>query len=139
MKPTLAVALGISIFSTGCSHFGYYKHEKPEWAPPEEGAKVQFLNSLEGGVQLSGPMMVALNAAMKDFRPPSISPQNEDSPEGKCLARWDFFQTTIFRANDNLFFVLFIPDLSQCGPGFVVLDAGAEYAIDGTGRILAKQ
>jgi hypothetical protein len=84
-------------------------------------------------------MMAALRVAMDDYRPPSISPENQESPEGKCLARWEFIRTTVFQANDDLFFVLFAPDLSQCGPGFIVFDAGAEYAIDGKGRILAKQ
>ena len=42
-------------------------------------------------------------------------------------------------ARENLFYVLFTPDLRQCGPGFVVLDAGALYAIDGQGRILARE
>jgi hypothetical protein len=139
MRSVLVALLCCSTLSTGCSYFGYYKYKKPIWALPEEGAKVQFLNSLEGGMRLTGPMMAALKVAMDDYRPPSITPENQDSPEGKCLARWDFIQTTVFQANEDLFFVLFAPDLSQCAPGFIVFDAGAEYAIDGKGRILAKQ
>ncbi|WP_224373095.1 hypothetical protein [Hyalangium versicolor] len=139
MRPGLPALFCWAALVTGCSHFGYYKYEKPEWTPPEEGAKVQFLNSLEGGARLSGPMMVALKAAMDDYRPPGMTPESQKSPEGQCLARWEYINTTVFQASDDVFYVLFAPDLSQCGPGFIVFDAGAEYAIDGKGRILAKQ
>jgi hypothetical protein len=124
---------------TGCSLFGYYKQEKPAWAPPEEGAKIQFPNSLEGGTRLTGPMMAALKVAMDDYIPPNIRPEDQKYPWDKCLAQWKYIHTSVFQASDDLFFVLFIPDLSNCGPGFIVLDAGAEYAVDGKGRILAKQ
>jgi hypothetical protein len=40
--------------------------------------------------------------------------------------------------SDELFFVSFFADLSQCAPGAIVLDAGADYAVDGRGRILAR-
>jgi hypothetical protein len=60
-------------------------------------------------------------------------------PDEKCLADWKFIHATVAQANDNLFYVLFTPDLRQCGQGFVVLDAGALYAIDGQGRILAVE
>ncbi|SET79631.1 hypothetical protein SAMN05443639_104365 [Stigmatella erecta] len=83
--------------------------------------------------------MAALKVAMDDYRHPGITPENQKTPEGKCLAQWKFIRTTVFQAREDLFFVLFAPDLSQCGPGFVVFGAGAEYAIDGQGRILAKQ
>lgn len=124
---------------TGCSFFGYYKHEKPTWAQPEEGAKIQFLNSLEGGTRLTGPMMAALKVAMDDYLPPSVRAEDQKYPAGKCLAQWKYINVTVFQASDDLFFVLFIPDLSNCGPGFIELDAGVEYAVDGKGRILAKQ
>src|SRR5688500_11030784 len=139
MRPVLSVIVCSSVLLTSCSYFGYYKHQKSEWAPPEEGANVQFLNSLEGGVRLTGPMMAALNVAMNDYRPAGVTPESEKTPEGQCLARWEYVNTTVFQASDDLFYVLFAPDLSQCGPGFIVFDAGAEYAIDGRGRILAKQ
>jgi hypothetical protein len=139
MRPVLSILLCSSVLLTGCSYFGYYKHKKPEWAPPEEGANVKFLNSLEGGVRLTGPMMAALKAAMSDYRPPGVTPESQKTPEGQCLARWEYINTTVFQASDELFYVLFAPDLSQCGPGFVVFDAGAEYAVDGKGRILTKQ
>lgn len=57
----------------------------------------------------------------------------------QCLARWETHQTAVTNANDNLFFVLLSPDLSRCAPGFIVPDAGAEYAIDGQGRILGRR
>ncbi len=139
MKPSLWILLGCSSAMLGCSYFGYYKYERPQRAPPEGSAKVQFPNALEGGAQLTGPMMLALKVAMADFRPPWIKPEKQQYPEDKCLADWRYIHTTVVQAEENLFYVLFTPDLRQCGPGFVVLDAGALYAIDGQGRILARQ
>ncbi|MFL5343820.1 MAG: hypothetical protein ACJ8AT_03465 [Hyalangium sp.] len=139
MKPCLWIILGCSVAMLGCSHFGYYKYEKPQRAPPEVSAQVRFPNALEGGAQLTGPMMLALKVAMSDFRPPWIKPEKQQDPEDKCLADWRYIDTTVVQAEENLFYVLFTPDLRQCGPGFVVLDAGALYAIDAQGRILAKE
>lgn len=129
---------------TGCAflgYYGYYKHEKPVWAPPEEAAQVAFPNSLDGGVSLSGPMLAALNVAMKDFRPPGARVMTTDHDErlSQCLSRWDTFDTSVLKADDNLFFVRFFPDLSRCGINDIILDAGAVYAIDGQGRILDVQ
>jgi hypothetical protein len=82
-------------------------------------------------------MMAALKVAMDDYRPPWIRPENQEYPEDKCLADWKYIHMTVVQANENLFYVRFTPDLRQCGPGFVVHDAGADYAVDGQGRILA--
>ncbi len=124
---------------TGCSYLGYYKHEKPEWAPPQEAAKVAFPSALEGGLRLTGPMMVALKVAMADYRPPWVRPERQEQPEDRCLADWSYIQTSVVQAGEDLFYVLFTPDLRECGPGFIVPEAGALYAIDGKGRILARE
>jgi hypothetical protein len=124
---------------TGCSYLGYYKHEAAERAPPEEAAKVEFPEALEGGVRLTGPMMAALKVAMADYRPPWVRPEDQKQPEDKCLADWSYIQTSVVQAGEDLFYVLFTPDLRACGPGFIVPDAGALYAIDGKGRILARE
>jgi hypothetical protein len=138
-KHAFLALLGCTGLTLGCSHFGYYKQKKPVWAPHEESAQIQFPPSLEGGTRLTGSMMAALKVAMDDYRPPGLIPEKQKTPEGQCLAQWKYINTTVLQAREDLFFVLFAPDLSQCGPGFVVFDAGAEYAIDGQGRILAKQ
>lgn len=128
--------------STGCALFerlGYYKYQRPEQAPPEEAAKIEFPRTYEGGVQLDGAMMKALSVAMNDYLPPHVRPEAQPGPEFQCLARWDTYRTVVKQANDDLFFVLISPDLSKCAPGFSVPDAGAEYAIDGHGRILSRR
>jgi hypothetical protein len=124
-------------FLSGCSYFGYYKYRKAEWAPPQEAAAVKFPDSMEKGVRLTGPMMAALKVAMDDYRPPGINSKALTPPDG-CLASWEYINTTVLQVDDNLFFVEFSPDLRNCGPGFIMLDAGATYAIDGRGRILAR-
>lgn len=123
---------------SGCGYFGYYHYEKAERASLEEAATVHFPDSMEKGLQLTGPMMAALKVAMEDYRPPSIKPEKLQPPDS-CLARWENIQTTVLQASDNLFFIAFAPDLRQCGPGYIVLDAGASYAIDGQGRILSRE
>jgi hypothetical protein len=126
----------------GCvllERLGYHKYQKAELAPPEEAASIKFPNSYEGGVRLDGARMKALSVAMNDYLPAHIRPEDQEGPEFQCLARWDTYRTVVMQANDNLFFVLLSPDLSKCAPGFIVPDAGAEYAIDGQGRILSKR
>jgi hypothetical protein len=123
----------------GCSYLGLYRYKQAERPPPGAMAAVEFPAALEGGGQLTGPMMAALKVAMDDYRPPWLRPENQKYPEDKCLADWKYIHTTVVQANENLFYVRFTPDLRQCGPGFVVHDAGADYAIDAQGRILAIQ
>jgi hypothetical protein len=142
MKLLFPSILLCSCALTGCvllERFGYDKYQKAEMAPPEEAASIKFPNSYDGGVRLNGPMMKALAVAMNDYLPPHIKPENQEGPEYQCLARWDTYRTVVVQANENLFFVLLSPDLSKCAPGFIVPDAGAEYAIDGQGRILTKR
>lgn len=137
-RTLLALLLCGAWLLPGCSYFGYYKHQKAEWATPQEAASVQFPDSLDKGVRLTGPMMAALKVAMDDYRPPSINLKALTPPDS-CLARWEYIQTTVLQVSDELFFVSFTPDLRNCGPGYIVLDAGATYAIDGKGRILARE
>ncbi|WP_426754953.1 hypothetical protein [Myxococcus sp. Y35] len=120
----------------GCSTLGIYRFDKPERAPA--GEAVEIPSQLEGGVKLTGPMMAALKVAMDDFRPPWMKPEAQDTVEEKCLADWRYIEARVVQANDDLFYVTFSPNLSACGPGLVLLDGGAVYAIDGKGRILAE-
>ncbi|QRK09565.1 hypothetical protein JQX13_05360 [Archangium violaceum] len=127
---------------SGCVLFerlGYHKYQKAEMAPPEEAARIKFPDSYERGVRLEGAMMKALSVAMNDYLPSHIKAENQKGPEYQCLARWDTYRTVVMRAHEDLFFVLLSPDLSKCAPGFIVPDAGAEYAIDGQGRILSRR
>lgn len=137
MKSLLPAALCCASILTGCSFFGYYKHNKAEWVPPGEAQAVEFPSSLEAGVKLTAPMMAALKVAMDEYRPPGINPDTLKLPD-RCLARWEYINTRVLQVNDDLFFVEFTPDLRKCGPGLIVPDAGATYAIDGKGRILAR-
>jgi len=133
----------ISHIGSGCApimgRFGYYKHPPAPRAPPEEAERVHFPNALDSGVRLTGPMMSALKVAMDEYRPPSIRLKSLDTPEDRCLARWENIRTLVHQADENLFFVRFIPDVSDCAPGVIVLDAGADYAIDRQGRVLAVE
>ncbi len=137
MKSSFPIVLCCAVLLTGCGFFGYYKYKKADWAPPQETTAVQFPDSLEKGVQLTGPMMAALKVAMDEYRPPSINPDALELPD-RCLARWEYINTRVLQVSEDLFFVEFSPDLRNCGPGFIFLDAGVTYAIDGKGRILAR-
>lgn len=125
---------------TGCSLFRYGLYKKAEWAPPEVAAKVRFPDSYEKGAHIEGPMVVALEAAMNDFLPPGTAPRKDDDPVARCLALRETFHVSVWQPSDNnIFFIRFTPDLSRCAPGAIIADGGAEYAVDGTGRILARQ
>ncbi|MBM7113538.1 hypothetical protein [Archangium primigenium] len=138
----LLLLLGCVSLVPGCAllgHFGYYKHSKPDHAPPEAAAAITFPDTYEGGTRLDGAMMRALSVAMNDYLPPHVRAEDLEGPEFQCLARWENYRTVVMRASEDLIFVLFSPDLSTCAPGFAVPDAGAEYALDGQGRILARR
>lgn len=123
----------------GCSFLGIYRHPKAQWASPEESAAVQFPLSLEGATRLTGPAMAALKVAMDDYRPPSINYDSLKTPEDKCLARWENIDMRVLQARDDLFFVQFSPDPRRCKLDVIMPDIGAVYAIDGSGRILARE
>ncbi len=141
---TLKIGLPLFVLTqSGCAsvmgQFGYYKHPPAPRAAPDEAERVQFPDSLQEGVQLSGPMMSALKVAMEEYRPPSLQLKTLDTPEDRCLARWEHIRSTVQQANDNLFFVRFTPDIRDCAPGVILLDGGATYAVDRQGRVLAVE
>jgi hypothetical protein len=139
MKSLVPVVLCCSCLLTGCSllsHFGYYKHQKAEWAPPEEAERVTFPNSFEQGARLNGPTLAALRVAMDDFIPHGSKVTADNQRLAECLSRWDTYDTSVLQVSEELYFVSFLPRLSRCGIDAIVLDAGATYAIDGKGRIL---
>jgi hypothetical protein len=144
VRPTFRRHLCLLVLScsgllTGCSYFGYYKYERPVWAPPTQSAQVSFPDSHDGAIQLTGDMLKALEVAMSDFLPPGTNPEKEKDPVIQCLSRRETYRATVQQVSDNLFFVSFFADLSHCAPGAIVLDAGADYAVDGQGRILARR
>lgn len=126
----------------GCSSLGYYRYKGAERAPPEEAARVVFPNSYETATHLDGPSMAALEVARNEFMPPGVKAIAHNEQIAQCLLRWDTYDVSVLKVNDNLFFVTFSPELSRCKlatDGFIVFDAGAAYAIDGRGRVLASQ
>lgn len=140
MRSLLPSILCCSFALTGCSYFGYRKYPKAEWASPELSAKVKFPDSYESGVQLTGPMVTALDVAMNDFLPPGTESHDTKDPVARCLALRQTFRVSVWQPQDNdIVFIRFTPDLSNCAPGALITDGGAEYAIDGAGRILARQ
>jgi hypothetical protein len=140
MKWTFFVVPCCLMTLTGCSLLRYGFYKKSEWAPPEVAAKVRFPDSYEKGFHLEGPSVVALEAALNDFLPPGTAPRKGDDLVARCLSLRETFHVSIWQPNDNnIFFVRFTPDLSRCAPGAIITDGGAEYAVDGAGRILARQ
>lgn len=138
MKALLVIAIcGCSVLS-GCSYFGYYRIKQAERAPLQEAEKVTFPDSYEEGIHLEGPAMAALEIARNDFMPPGAKAQSSDERLARCLARRDTYDVTVLKANDDLYFVSFLPNLARCGigPDVLLMDAGAVYAVDGRGRIL---
>ncbi|MFL5346962.1 MAG: hypothetical protein ACJ8AT_19435 [Hyalangium sp.] len=121
----------------GCSYFGYYKYEKAVRAPPSLAEKVQFPDSYKGGIHTDGRLTRALAVAMNDYLPPGAKLTGDNQHVAQCLSRWDTYDIYIQRASDDLFFIYFFPILARCGlDDSLIMDAGAEYAVDGEGRIL---
>jgi hypothetical protein len=134
MKPFFPMVLFCAGMLTGCA---FYK--RAVWASPEEAEKVRFPNSFESGVHMDGPTTRALEVAMNEFIPPGSKAKADDERIARCLSRRENFDTSVLRVNDDLFFVAFSADLSRCGIDAILPDAGAVYAIDGRGRVLARQ
>lgn len=136
-------ALGLVLLSSGvlsgCSLLGYYKRPKAERAAPEVSAEVRFPESFEGAVELTGPMVAALEVAMNDFLPPGETVRMTDGykPLEQCLSRRDTYDAVVLPYREGWFYVSLTPRIERCGLGNDVLDLGAEYVIDGKGRILA--
>ncbi|WP_434388101.1 hypothetical protein [Melittangium boletus] len=137
MKPRLLTCA--FLFLPACSVVGIYKHAQAEWASPQESASVQFPSSMEGSTTLTGPAMAALKVAMDDYRPPGIDRDSLKTPEDQCLSRWENIDMRVLQAQDDLFFVQFSPDPRKCKLDVVMPDIGAVYAVDGAGRILARE
>lgn len=131
----------LSTLLSGCGYFGYYKRDNAEWAPPAEAATVKFPDSFEGGVQLTGPMVAALEVAMNEFLPPGseVRTNDPDKRVAQCLSRREAYETFILQEHDDLFFVLFIPVLKRCGLDEAILDGDVVFAVDGKGRILGRR
>lgn len=140
MRSLLALIIGCSSLLTGCSYLGYYKHKKAERASPQEAEKVVFPDSYEEGIHLDGPAMAALEVARNEFMPPGAKASSSDERLEQCLARRDTYDVTIVKANEELYFVSFLPNLARCGieSEVMLMDAGAVYAIDGRGRVLSE-
>ncbi|MCK8501541.1 MULTISPECIES: hypothetical protein [Myxococcus] len=132
--------LGVTLAGTlsGCSYFGYHKQEKARWAPPEQRRELDFPDSFATGLHLTGPMAVAMDAALRDFLPPGGRPSGRgtDPRVEECLSRRSTYETFILQANEDLYFVRFSPVLDRCGLDVPILDGGAVYAVDGQGQIL---
>jgi hypothetical protein len=136
MRLPISAILFCSCLLSGCSYFGYYKREAAVKLFPKNAEEVNFPNSYEKGDHMDGGVTRALAVAMNDFLPPGVTHQSDDKRLAWCLSRWETYDTSVLRFSDNLFFIQFAPVLSRCGIDTIVLDAGAEYAIDGHGRIL---
>ncbi|MBZ4421646.1 hypothetical protein [Myxococcus sp. RHSTA-1-4] len=139
MKLRLLIGICCQSLLIGCSWIGFYKHDKAERAPPDVAEKVDFPSSYEEGIHLDGPMMAALEVAMKELLPPGVKAQSDDERLARCMVRRDTYDTTILKKSEDLYFVSFIPNFERCGLSDVlIMDAGAVYAIDGRGRILSE-
>ena len=139
MSRVFLVMIPCAVLMAGCGFLGIYRHQKAEWAPPAESARVDFPNSFEQGTHLSGPRMAAVKIAMDDFMPPGTRVKGDNEQLAQCLSRWATYDVSVLQPSEDLFFVRFFPVTSRCGLDVMVLDAGAVYAVDSKGRILAVQ
>ncbi len=123
---------------SGCSLFGYYRHERAVRAPPEEAANIQFPLSFEEGVLLEGPVRSAVDVAMNDFLPPGAKVKLSDGDErlGRCLSSRGTYDAVVVKDEAGVYFVSIFPVWSRCEGGESLLDFGAIYAIDDQGRIM---
>jgi hypothetical protein len=124
----------------GCSLFGYYKYERAPRGPIEQVQDIRFPDSFASGIHLEGPTFAAFLVAINEFIPPHSKADTGNKALTECMSRRDTYDVSILKANDDLYFISFYPRIERCGIQLDVplLDVGAEYAIDRTGRILGE-
>ncbi|HSP78803.1 MAG TPA: hypothetical protein VLQ93_09755, partial [Myxococcaceae bacterium] len=80
--------------------------------------------------ELDGVTLRAITVAANDFIPP-------DSKERPCWDRQEAYRYRVIRQG-AITFVRIFTDPTYCRRGFLMLDAGAQYAISRDGRILRR-
>lgn len=137
----LPLVVLLSSVLSGCSLLGFYRLPRAERVPPEEAGKVSFPESFEGAIDINGPLLSAVEVAMNDFLPPGAQVRVSDGyePLERCLSRRDTYDVVALPYGEGLFYVSFTPRLERCGLANAVLDGGAEYVIDGRGRVLQSR
>ncbi|WP_144370234.1 hypothetical protein [Myxococcus stipitatus] len=100
-----------------------------------------FPDSFTGAVDLQGPLVAALEVAMNEFLPPGSKVKSHGDSEAlsECLSRRSTYDVQAMAYGEGLFYVSFTPHVGRCGLSDEILDGGAEYVIDGKGRIVRSQ
>ncbi|WP_338872938.1 hypothetical protein [Myxococcus stipitatus] len=129
------------MLSSGCSSQGPHQREKAERVPAAEGERVAFPDSFTGAVELSGPLAAALEVAMNEFLPPGakVKPHGGGEAISECLSRRSTYDVQAMAYGEGLFYVSFTPRVERCGLSDELLDGGAEYVIDGKGRVVRSR
>ena len=140
MRPILSAVVLLGLLP-GCSLFGYYKYERAPRGTAEEAERIDFPNSYAEGTHLDGPALAAFIVALNEFIPPHSKADTGNEALTRCMTRRDTYDATVLKANDDLYFVSFLPKIERCGIQLEVpiLDAGADYAIDRNGHILGER
>ncbi|WP_224363575.1 hypothetical protein [Hyalangium versicolor] len=115
---------------------------RPVYAPPQEATGITFPpepRNLEGSVSVTGPLFVAMQLAMEDFRPWDLTPPKDATPREECLYKRESYDMSAAPGADGVVFVQIWPRPGPCEMGMgPILDFGANYIIDTkTWRILA--
>ena len=100
---------------------------------------MKFPDSFEKGSHLDGSRLSAVKVAMDEFLPPGRKLTGDNPQLASCLSHWETYEVSVLQSPEGLFFVRFSPVISRCGLDVTVLDAGAVYAVDARGRILAQE
>ncbi|WNG40868.1 hypothetical protein F0U60_49555 [Archangium minus] len=135
-----SMLLFLLVFLPACTFFQQFGRYRPEHAPAEEAARVQFpfIIPEESRLNVPGVTATAIQLAMDDFRPRNTRPHSGATPEEACLYRRESFNVSAFPGPEGVVFVRFVLDPEACSLSDPILDVGATYAVDVRGwRILA--
>jgi hypothetical protein len=118
----------------------FQRPPRPVHATPQEAAQVTFPMEpldIKGNVTVTGPLFVAMQLAMEDFRPWDLHPPKDATPREVCLYKRESYDMIAAPGPGGLVFVQIWLRPEAC-EGPIALDMGAYYAIDAkTWRILA--
>lgn len=118
----------------------FHRPPRPSRASPQEAAGVTFPVEplgLKGSVTVTGPLFVAMQLAMEDFRPWDLQPPKDATPREACLYKRESYDMIAAPGDGGLVFVQIWLRPEAC-EGPLAVDGGAYYAIDVLqGRIVA--
>jgi hypothetical protein len=114
----------------------FQRSSRPEHAPPEEAARVQFPLDLPADTRtvLPGATVTAMQLALDDFLPLNTKPHKDATAEEVCLYQRESYDVIASPGPESTMFVRVTLRPGVCEKHGPIMDMEATYAVDIAGR-----